>query len=293
MNKKIILSCIVLLSGLFVTAENPLWMRYPVISPDGTQIAFSYQGDIYKVAAVGGQATRLTTNDAYESNPIWSPDGQKIAFVSDRFNFNKDIFVMPLSGGTAKRLTTHSATEKPYAFTCDGKFVVFSSHYQDPVQSALFPTAMLSELYKVPVEGGRIEMILASPAEKISFNKTGSKFLYQDLKGFENTWRKHHTSSVTRDILEYDMKTGTNKKLIDRPGEDTDPVYSPDGNSFFFLSEKSGSYNIFEAPISNPQNLKQLTSFSGNPVRFLSVATNGTICFGYDGEIYTLKKGAD
>jgi len=179
MNKKIILSCIVLLSGLFVTAENPLWMRYPAISPDGTQVAFSYQGDIYKVSVVGGQATRLTTNDAYESNPIWSPDGQKIAFVSDRFNFNKDIFVMPSSGGTAKRLTTHTATEKPYAFTIDGKFVVFSSHYQDPVQSALFPTAMLSELYKVPVEGGRIEMILASPTEKISFNKTGSKFLYQ------------------------------------------------------------------------------------------------------------------
>jgi len=293
MNKKIILSCIVLLSGLFVTAENPLWMRYPAISPDGTQVAFSYQGDIYKVSVVGGQATRLTTNDAYESNPIWSPDGQKIAFVSDRFNFNKDIFVMPSSGGTAKRLTTHTATEKPYAFTIDGKFVVFSSHYQDPVQSALFPTAMLSELYKVPVEGGRIEMILASPTEKISFNKTGSKFLYQDLKGFENTWRKHHTSSVTRDILEYDMKTGSHRKLIDRPGEDTDPLYSPDGNTFCFLSEKSGSYNVFEASISNPQNLKQLTSFSGNPVRFLSIAANGTLCFGYDGEIYTLKKGAD
>ena len=292
MNKKIVLSGLIFLSCLFINAENPLWMRYPAISPDGSQIAFSYQGDIYKVAVEGGQAARLTTNNAFDSNPIWSPDGQKIAFVSDRENSNKDIFLMPATGGTAKRLTTHTSTEKPYTFTPDGKYIVYSAHYQDPVKSALFPTSMLSELYKVSVEGGRPEMILASPAEKINFNKAGSKFLYQDLKGFENTWRKHHTSSVTRDILEYDIKTGTHRKLIDRPGEDTDPVYSADGNSFYFLSEKSGSYNVFSASLNNPTDLKQLTTFSDNPVRFLTAANDGTICFGYDGEIYTLKKGA-
>ena len=124
MNKKIVLSGLFLLSCLFINAENPLWMRYPAISPDGTQIAFSYQGDIYKVAVEGGQAARLTTNNAFDSNPIWSPDGQKIAFVSDRENSNKDIFLMPATGGTAKRLTTHTSTEKPYTFTPSVKYIV-------------------------------------------------------------------------------------------------------------------------------------------------------------------------
>ena len=293
MIKRTLLTGLFILSCASVFSANPLWMRYPAISPDGSLVAFSYKGDIYKVSVNGGQAVRLTTNDAFDSNPIWSPDSRKIAFVSDRETGAKNIFVMAADGGTAKQLTSHSSTEKPYTFTNDGKYVVFSAHYQDPVKSAFFPTNILSEIYKVSVEGGRPEMILASPADKINFDKSGKKFLYQDVKGFENNWRKHHTSSVTRDILEYDMQTGTHNKIIDWQGEDTDPLYSPDGKSLYFLSERSGTYNVFSAPLSQPSKVKQLTHFTVNPIRFLSIAVNGTICFGYDGEIYLLKQGSN
>ena len=293
MIKKQVILGIFLSTALLVSAQSPLWMRYPAISPDGSQIAFSYKGDLYKVNTDGGKAVRLTTHDAFDSNPVWSPDGSKIAFVSDRDGGTKDIYLMAADGGTAKRLTTHSANETPHTFTPDGKFIVFSAHYQDPAKSALFPTGRLTEVYKVPTDGGSTDMLLAYPAEKISFSGTGQKFLYQDLKGFENPWRKKHTSSVTRDILEYDLTSGTQEVLIDRPGEDTDPVYSPDGNSFYFLSEKNGSFNVFSAPLTNPSAVKQLTNFKDHPVRFLSVSKNGTLCFGFDGEIYTLKQGSN
>lgn len=291
MTKKHLFLSIFLLTGIFLSAQSPLWMRYPSISPDGNEVAFAYQGDIFKVSTAGGTAIRLTTHDAFDSNPIWSSDGKQIAFVSDRDGGTRDIYIMSANGGTAKRLTFHSANETPHTFTPDGKFIVFSAHYQDPAQSALFPTGRLTEVYKVPVNGGRAKMLLAYPAEKIDFDKSGQKFLFQDVKGFENTWRKKHTSSVTRDILEYDLKTNTQKRLIDRPGEDTDPVYSPDGNSFYFLSEKGGSFNVFSAPLNNPSEMKQVTNFKEHPVRFLSIAKNGTLCFGFDGEIYTLAQG--
>ena len=74
-------------------AVTPLWMRDVQISPDGTEIAFCYKGDIYKVPAKGGTATQLTTQASYECTPIWSPDGKQIAFASDR-NGNFDLFVM-------------------------------------------------------------------------------------------------------------------------------------------------------------------------------------------------------
>ena len=292
MTKKHVFLSIFLLTGMFISAQSPLWMRYPAISPDGSEIAFSYKGDIFKVNSTGGTAVRLTTHDAFDSNPVWSPDGKQIAFTSDRDGGTRDIYIMAADGGTARRLTLHSANENLYTFTPDGKFVVFSAHYQDPAKSALFPTARLIEVYKVPVNGGRSEMLLAYPADKISFDKSGQKFLFQDIKGFENTWRKKHTSSVTRDILEYDLKNGTQRKLIDRPGEDTDAVYSPDGNSFYLLSEKNGSFNVFSASLTNPSAMKQLTSFKEHPVRFLSVANNGTLCFGFDGEIFMLKQGS-
>ena len=88
--------CTLLLGTTFAhaMAVTPLWMRDVRISPDGKEIVFCYKGDIYKVSAKGGEAVQLTTQDSYESSPVWSPDGKQIAFASDRFG-NTDVFVMP------------------------------------------------------------------------------------------------------------------------------------------------------------------------------------------------------
>ena len=273
-------------------AATPLWMRDLQISPDGTEIAFCYKGDIYKVPAKGGTATQLTTQDSYECTPIWSPDGKQIAFASDR-NGNFDIFVMSANGGAAQRLTTHSTNELPSTFTPDGKYILFSASIQDPATSALFPTASMTELYKVPITGGRTLQVLGTPAEAVCFDKSGSRFLYQDRKGGENEWRKHHTSSITRDVWMCDVKTGIHTNLTCHAGEDRNPVLAPDGETVYFLSERDGgSFNVYAFPLSQPQSVKAVTSFKTHPVRFLSMSNDGTLCYGYDGEIYTQQAGS-
>ena len=119
-------------------AATPLWLRDVQISPDGTEIAFCYKGDIYKVPSNGGTATQLTTQASYECSPIWSPDSKQIAFASDR-NGNFDLFVMSADGGAARRLTTHSASEIPSTFTTDGNYILFSASIQEPCQQCLVP----------------------------------------------------------------------------------------------------------------------------------------------------------
>ncbi len=288
--KKYFLSLFVLLP-FAASAITPLWMRDAKISPDGKNIAFTYKGDIWTVPVTGGQATRVTATSDYEANPVWSPDSRRLTFAGDAAG-NFDIYVVAAEGGVPQRLTSASTSEIPEAFTPDGKSVVFSAAIQDPAESSLFPTARMTELYQVPVDGGRLTQVLATPARYLSYIPGGNgSFLYQDVKGFEDEWRKHHTSSVTRDIWLYDAKTGQHRNLTLRGGEDTNPVAASDGN-FLFLSERNGStVNVYEASLANPSDAKALTSFKTHPVRFLSRADNGTLAFTYDGELYTLIPG--
>ncbi len=282
------------MAGAAIANDEPLWMRYPSISPNGKEIAFAYKGDIYKVSTTGGVATRLTTHEAYDTTPMWSPDGSKIAFVSDRYYGSRDIYVMNANGGAAKRVTTHSTSESILAFSPDGKYIYYTAHIQDPASSALFPTARLNEVYKVPVEGGRSIMVMATPVSMGAISADGRQLIYEDIKGFENVWRKHHTSSVTRDIVLYDFKSKQYKPLATWMGEDRNPVFAPKGDSFYFLSEREGTFNVFKQPLnsSNDNSAVALTHFKNHPVRFLSVGGDGTLCFGYDGRIYTMKEGS-
>ena len=274
------------------STDTPLWMRYPNISPDGTKIAFSYQGDIYYVPAAGGEAVRLTSTEDYEYQPVWSPDSRTVAFASDRFG-GMDIFTVGIEGGKAVRLTTHSGTEAPLAFSPDGKYIYFSAAIQDPASSALWSGSWLTELYRVPVTGGRPEQIAANPICSVSFDTDGKSFLYYDRTGSENIWRKHHTSSVARNIFYYNAADGTHTQITVNPGEDRDPIFTAPGQMVFLSERDGGSFNVYSAAVDDAENATALTHFTKHPVRFLSRADNGTLCFGYHGEVYTLTPGSE
>ena len=272
--------------------DAPLWLRYPAISPDGGTIAFSYKGDLYSVSSGGGDARPLTVGESYEVSPVWSHDGESIAFASDRHG-NFDVFVMPASGGEAKRLTFHSTREMPSTFTADDGAVLFSAYRQELATDAQFPSGLMTQLYSVPVTGGRVGMVLPVPAINATVDAAGEKLIYEDVKGYEDAWRKHHTSAVTRDVWVHDLGTGEYRQMSQFPGEDRNPLFDADGDAFFYLTEESGSFNVHRSSLSDPSTSVAVTGFRDNPVRFLTRANTGALCFGYRGEIYTVAPDAE
>ena len=296
--KRILGSIAILAASAAIAAaqETPLWLRSNSISPDGNEIAFTYKGNIYIVDSDGGQARQLTSNPAYDTTPMWSPDGQNIIFCSTREK-SKDVFKVPAKGGAPTRITTHPHNEIPISVLNDGT-ILFSAAIEQDTEYGNFPGE--TQLYSVSQNGGRPKRVTSLPINSLSVNKDG-KVIYEDYKGYEDPFRKHHTSSVTRDIWLYTPPTsqkgfginenGTFTKISDFNGEDRNPVFAPDGDTYYYISEKDGTLNIYRSSISSPEKSEQITFHKDNPVRYLSISTKGDLCYSQDGELYIIRYG--
>ena len=311
--KKILLIAALLLACAAAKAQTgPRWLRQNAISPDGKTIAFVYQGDIFLVPSEGGEAVQLTYNPAHDTSPIWSRDGKLVVFTSLREG-SRDIWAIPSEGGNPFRITDFGGGENPLAISADGT-LYFSSAIQEDLLSSGFPgdgkvyTLNLQECidaYKAEKPLPAPVQYLPFPVGAMSVNASGA-VLYEDIKGYEDAFRKHHCSSVTRDIWRKDG--GSFTKVSSFVGEDRNPVWAPDGSRWYYLSEQGGTRRggpkgeiVAEPQVDDwggDSNIyssdgKALTSFKGNPVRFLSISDGGLMAFSWNGDLYTLREGSE
>ncbi|MBO4670523.1 MAG: PD40 domain-containing protein [Bacteroidales bacterium] len=278
---------LILLSWAFAAfaQETPRWIRKNAISPDGSKIAFCYKGDLFVVPAQGGRALQITSNSAYDSDPVWTADSKQLYFSSYREG-GKDIFLTSAEGGTPRRITDYPGSETPKAVLPDGR-IAFIASLQPDVAWGGFPGG--TQVYAAGPDCMRPELLTSVTMSEISVRADGA-MLYEDYKGYEDPFRKHHHSAVTRDI--WLCKDGSYKCLTTFNGEDRQPVFGPDGDSFYYISEQDGTtLNIFRSSISSPDKTKALTSYTKDPVRYISVASDGTIAYSCNGDLYTLRDG--
>lgn len=292
--KKLLTITLLLAAGIAYAQETPLWLRKSAISPDGKHVAFSYKGDIYVVDAQGGRAAQITTNEAYDSDPMWTRDGKGIVFSSYREG-SKDIYLTGVSGGIPKRLTDIPGAETPLCVLPDGR-VLFSASLQADASFGGFPGT--PQLYVIGQEGGRPRLVTSLTVSAISVSKDGT-VLYEDYKGYEDPLRKHHTSSVTRDIWLYrgasvtgDFKIGpegTFVQMTRHECENRNPVFAADGDTYYYLSEEKGkTINLFRSKVSTPGVSVQLTFEEKNPVRNISVSDGGEVLYSCNGELHVI-----
>jgi tricorn protease len=240
--------------------------RTPDISPDGKRVVFSYLGDIYIVDAIGGVARAVTQHEAHEINPVFSPDGSKIAFSSNRHG-SYDVFVVPVQGGRPTRLTFDSAQDYVNSWSPDGKHILFAS-----TRSTSFPFNY--ELYAVPVTGGRVRRVSAFQGREGVYSPRGDQIAY--VRGPGTWYRKGYRGSSNDDIWICNVDGSNNRQLTTFNGQDTSPMWSPDGKALYYVTECWGTpANIVRQDLTPGAKPQLVTFHKDDGVRLARVSANG------------------
>ena len=247
----------------------------PTISPDGSQMAFSYQGDIWISSKSGDNPKRLTIHQAYESNPVWTNDAKYIIFSSDRFG-NDDLFKLPVEGGTPKRLTYHSASDSPYSLTPDGDILFTTSrNYRQVEREAEIYTLEKSEsTEKRFMDALGFDPISSPDGNKIAF-----------VRGTCRIAREAYNGPANRDVWIFDKNTNEYTQITTHGTNDFNPLWLSD-KDLVFISGRSGRYNIHQADLEG--NITQLTNQKDFGILNFSVSPqSNTIAFQTAEQSYT------
>ena len=267
--------------------ENTNLLRFPALNPDGTQLAFSYQGDIWTVPSAGGIARRLTIHESYESHPQWDEDGQRIVFQGNRYG-NNDIFSIHATGSRPTRLTHHSSADTAPVFDNRGN-VLFTTRRN------FIQVEREQEIHQVGQNGGTSFRLLNSTGFTPKPSPNGRFIAF--VRGSCRIAREAYTGPANRNIWLYDTENKSFSQLID---SDAQEVYADwgDDQTLYYLGAKNGRYNIYKVVIDSDGQAvgtpTALTNYTDEGIRYFDVSQNGQqIVFSKGAAIYTMNTTKD
>lgn len=257
------------------------YLTEPAISVDRAEIALVSGGDIWTVAANGGAAQLLVSHPATESRPLYAPNGKILAFGSTRTG-NGDIYTLNLENGEVVRVTFDDANDKLEAWSRDGEWLYFSSNSKD--------ISGMNDIFRVRASGGT-PMAVSSDRYTSEFhvapapNNSGD-FAFAARGIGDSQWWRNGRSHI--DESEIWLKTGDNYEQIAARGDKKLwTMWSADGSKIFYVSDKSGTENIWSQPLRGAA--KQLTNFKDGRVLWANIAYDGReIVFERDFKIWKM-----
>ncbi|MEO8372455.1 MAG: peptidase S41, partial [Candidatus Solibacter sp.] len=256
----------------------------PAVAPDRAEIAFVSGGDIWSASLAGGEAHLLVSHPANETRPMYSPDGTRLAFVSNRTG-NGDIYVLHLGTGALRRITFDDGAEQLDAWSPDGKYLYFSSTAQD--------VSGMNDVFRVNAEGGMPVPVTADRyvTEFFSAPSPDGKMLAFTARGnTSGQWWRHGHSHLDESEIWMATLGGTPKyeKLAGGAYKCLWPMWSADSARVYFMSDQGGAENLWEKSLKGGAP-EQVTQFRDGRVLWPSISYDGkTIVFERDFSIWKL-----
>ncbi|MGB3154996.1 MAG: S41 family peptidase [Chitinophagaceae bacterium] len=275
--KKFLTVAVLFLSvQLFSQDNSSYFLSNPCLSPDGQNVIFSFEGDLWKANVKDGQASRLTGMQGYETSPRVSPDGKWIAFTGRQYG-NADVYIMPVNGGEVKQITYHSSNDDVTSWSWDSKNIYFNSNRMGQIAG-----------YKVRADGGTPIRVFGNYFFQFDHNliehpSSGELFFNDTWESSNQVQRKRYKGPFNPDIQSYNLRTKQHKKYTDWEGKDFGATIDKNGNIYFISDEVNGAYNLYELADGKK---KGLTNFSSSIKTPQVNANGGKVIFEKDYQLW-------
>jgi tricorn protease len=258
----------------------------PAPSPDGSEVAFVSGGDIWTVPASGGEARLLVSHEADEATPLYSPDGTRLAFVSNRAG-DDDIYVLDLASGSVTRLTYGDATEDLDAWSPDGRWIYFADGRQDPGGHP--------DVWRIPSGGGTPMPLLAdeyAPEFHAAVAPDGATIAVaaNARMAHGQWWRNGHSHIDESEIWIVSPGEPPGYRRLSEPGsKSVQPMWTRDGAEVVYVSDRSGAENLWVRPAAGGE-ARALTRFAEGRVLFPRMAAGADfVVFERDFGVWSLR----
>lgn len=272
-----------------ITAADAVMVQLahqPALSPDGRVLVFSWQGDVWTVPSAGGNATRLTWHPANDSSAVFSPDGSQIAFNSEREG-SRQIYVMPSTGGEPRQLTWHTDGCELLEWLPDGRSLLVNMGRD----FSWMRESRSARLALISVEERAAERLLFDDYGVDGTVSADGKRLLFMREGTESWWRQGYVGARAGQIWMQDLASGAFTKIISKNTESRWPLWRPDGRGFYFVSNRDGTYNLWEHDLNSGKDT-QLTRFKDDSVLFPCLSRDGkTLVFRVRFDLYVWHPG--